>query len=421
MSIKLELTGPTDENPRTEVFEAKAGPKSLTYKNEEFGNVDHENVFTFEVTDKEAFSLLGPNTKVKLIVEPENPTGNQINITEHDVYNPYKNGKEIEFEYSKPMVVDLIPVVWEIPNENNEKESIFLENHEVEAYKTKLEQTIRSIMPITISDGTDEKYLIVNALVPNADGKIKAHNGNIFIRPTAEKSDDRPFPFVSISGNHLLRNKFYYELANHDMPYDFDDDNNNAIFKMLLVKAKMDKTFNSAMQQAGMILGTGFASVNRISMVFADPDGELNSDIMNTAIHELGHNLGSQHAPVRRGSDEIYITPGRTFNDVDADWHNKMHFQGSLYEYGRLGVPGYSFNLDENKAGVKISNSWQVTPEGNIDLNNNRDVMGLYNQFQYSWVSDRNFAQWSKHLNSDIKVRDMKPQTAINLPITTPQ
>ncbi|MCL1908892.1 MAG: hypothetical protein FWG12_05950, partial [Holophagaceae bacterium] len=102
VNIKLELTGPTNENLRTEVFEANEGTKSITYKNEEFGNVDHENVFTFEVTDKEAFSLLGPNTKVKVIVEPEGPMGSQINLTSQDVYNPYKDGKEIEFEYSEP-------------------------------------------------------------------------------------------------------------------------------------------------------------------------------------------------------------------------------------------------------------------------------------------------------------------------------
>ena len=427
--VKISLEVTNSKTPwqgqtvsRSEVFQAEedgGNARVLSEGKGEFGDVDHENVFTFDLTRKEDFILLGEETKISVIVEPETESGNTgQNLA---VNNPYNGRKAVKFEYSKPMVVDLIPVVWEIPNENNEKESIFLENHEVEAYKSKLEQTIRSIMPITISDGTDNKYLIVNALIQNTDGIIRAHTGKDFKILTTEKTNDRPYPFVSIAGNDLLRNKFYYELVSYGKPYDFDDDNNNAIFKMLLVKAKMDKTYNLAMKQAGMTMGRSFTSVNRISMVFADPDGELEWDTMNTAIHELGHNLGSQHAPVRRGSDEIYITPGRTFNDVDADWYYKLHFQYSPYFFGRIGVPGYSFNLDADKAGVKVMNSWQIAPEDNIDLNNNRDVMGLYNKFQYTWVSDRNFAQWSKHLNSSQQVIDMEPQTAINLPITIPQ
>ncbi|MCL1894776.1 MAG: hypothetical protein FWG02_11210, partial [Holophagaceae bacterium] len=436
VSVKLEITGPlakkkeSDPEPESKIFLANENAQELTTEKGVFGKVKPGDegiftVFTFELTDKDDFSLLGPDTKLRLIVEPESSNESGNGISELEIYNPFRMETSIPFTYSEPMVIDLIPVDWKIddPEVGPPQPEVALSYGELTAYKYELEEHIRAIMPITINDGTEKQYLTVHALIPDSSGKYYPNNitnGNkafdrlvvssdVLLDESRDENDELSqerslYPF---SDSDALFNYLYRKLCYSSKPYNANHNENRKIFKLLLLKAESEKTYNPD-RTYGLIKGYG-ATGDHFSIVFADPAGSFNGEShMYTALHELGHNLGSTHAPVS--------IPPTEFN-VDKHWYEKMHldFQDSPYFQGKIGVPGHLFYLDDSNAGANIRVSWRNEYNRTLNKNSN-DIMGYNNIESLIWISDRNFAQWYQHLNSSKAVTKRDFQAVKQLP-----
>ena len=232
---------------------------------------------------------------------------------------------------------------------------------------------------------------------------------DILVANSKEKGDELSpeiflYPF---SDPHALFEYLLHEICYSRKPYNANNDDNRKIFKLLLLKAESEKTYNPD-RTYGLIKGYG-ATGDHFSIVFADPAGSFNGEShMYTALHELGHNLGSTHAPVS--------IPPTEFN-VDKHWYEKMHldFQDSPYFQGKIGVPGHLFYLDDSNAGANIRVSWRNEYNRTLNKNSN-DIMGYNNIESLIWISDRNFAQWYQHLNSSKAVTKRDFQAVKQLP-----
>ncbi|MCL1892932.1 MAG: hypothetical protein FWG02_01680 [Holophagaceae bacterium] len=391
---------------KTAIFLAKENSGeavALSENKGKFGDIVPENpngftVFTFELTNKEDFILLGEETKIKVIVEPQSENGNtDQSIT---VGNPYQNPKTVRFEYSEEMVIDLIPVEYITITD----ETIKMEDAQIEEFKQRFSENLRAIMPITLCDDKGEERLKINVLkspykknendedVVDNSKLIASHSGKEFDKLTwKEKWGPLEGTNLVVPTRDKLSEKFdTWEgklITNADAPYnDVEDSNNSNIFKLLLINGSAEFGIYYPEKHNGVDdAPRGYIASPRMAVIYVYPTPNQKKFHYFNSIHEIGHNLGSLHAP-------------SGIVDVASFWMNQP--TNSPYTPENIGVPGYLFRINSSPT---IKPWWKPDDRiGNLMPDEETDIMGYgillddsgNRSYDNKWVSDFNFAQW---------------------------
>ncbi|MCL1894732.1 MAG: hypothetical protein FWG02_10975 [Holophagaceae bacterium] len=415
MKISLEVTNPKTYSEggspelKTAIFlanENNGEARVLSENKGKFGDVDPENpndftLFTFELTNKEDFILLGEETKIKVIVDTEDQSGNAgQNLA---VSNPYSIAKAVKFEYSKPIIVDLIPLDWKVGDT-----TVALAKEELDEYKKRLEESMRAIMPITISDGTPKNYLTVHVTDDGQSQLLHHDQKTRFPRLIKEKLVT---PGITSNApefdgeNGLLSHSFQKLGEVNGLPYSPEllSEKIAEYEAIQLILIKYNQTLSADPYGRVLASGNSFFGDNMAVAYYYGPNSIVTPFVnypahtdIGTAIHEIGHLLGSAHAPAAfAGNTESLI--GLPL--IDEHWYSQLHFEGSPYYLGRTGVVGNNFILADAESGDNSINARWIESSVEFIKNTAIDIMGQA-LIGIKWLSDRNFEQWFRTLNS---------------------